>query len=72
MIAVFAVCSGMLKLTAINPARQHSNLLSILFCKKFGENVNTTLALVLTPASHFKSYVYIHRVAFGLLAVVDR
>ena len=60
MIVIFADCSGMLKLKAINPARQHSNLLSTLFAKKFSEKVDTMLALVLTPASHFKSYVYIH------------
>ena len=60
MIIVLADFSGMLKLKAIKPLRQHSNQLSILFAKKFSGKVDTTLALVLTPASHLKSYVYIH------------
>ena len=72
MIIVFAECNGMLKLKAINPVRKHSDLLSVLFAKKFSENVDMTLALVLTPASHFKSYVYIHSAAVRFVTVVDR
>jgi len=33
MIIVFADCSGMLKLKAIKPVRQHSNQLSTLFAR---------------------------------------